>query len=154
MIQNTHHICIYCFDVDESVKFYTEILGFHSVCRCKAMEGDRPLILHYVKRGDIVIELAEQTDKSKLHLVAELPCHIALRTDDADALYAHLQAKGVQLECEPFTAPLGFDRPLTAADDAVFTCHDEAGAQARIFFFRGPAGERFEVMADNIGGLA
>ena len=46
-----------------------------------------------------------------------------------------------------------FDRPLADEDSDVFTVSGAAGTQLRIMFFRGPGGERFEVVQDNIKAL-
>lgn len=48
---------------------------------------------------------------------------------------------------------MAFDRPLGPDDSDIFTEYGEKGARLRILFFRGPGGERFEVMQDNIGAL-
>lgn len=60
--------------------------------------------------------------------------------------------EGIAIEAGPFDPPLEFDRPL-GADDDLFTVFGDAGTQLRIMFFRGPGGERFEVLQDNIKPL-
>ena len=70
-----------------------------------------------------------------------------------DEFVAFLGEKGVVREAGPFDPPLEFDRPLAAENDDVFTTYGDSGTQLKIMFFRGPGGERFEVMQDNIGTL-
>jgi hypothetical protein len=70
-----------------------------------------------------------------------------------DAFVAHLGEKGIAIEAGPFDPPLEFDRPLSEEDDDVFVKYGDAGTQLRIMFFRGPGGERFEVLQDNIAAL-
>ena len=65
----------------------------------------------------------------------------------------HLAGKGVQIEAGPFDPPLEFDRPLQPQDADLFTTFGDAGTQLNIMFFRGPGGERFEVLQDNIAAL-
>ena len=77
---------------------------------------------------------------------------MALRVDDMDGFVAHLAERGVAVEAGPFDPPLEFDRPLAGGDSDVFAVCGDAGAQLRIMFFRGPGGERFEAVQDNIKG--
>lgn len=154
MFEGLQHIGIYCYDIEESAKFYTEVLGFDSVFRCDAMEGDKPLKIHFIKHpAGFFIELLEQEDKSAMEAIAASPNHVALRVKDADAVAAALSEHKVEFECRPFTAPMRFQSPIAAENSDVFTSFNEVGTKVRIFFFRGPNHERFEVMADDIGGL-
>lgn len=70
-----------------------------------------------------------------------------------DEFVAFLGEKGIAIEAGPFDPPLKFDRPLGSGDDDLFTVFGDAGTQLRIMFFRGPGGERFEVLQDNIKPL-
>ena len=79
--------------------------------------------------------------------------HLALRVKDMDEFVAHLSEKGIAIEAGPFDPPMEFDRPLADEDSDVFTVSGAAGTQLRIMFFRGPGGERFEVVQDNIKAL-
>lgn len=154
MITGLHHTGIYCNNIDESIAFYSEVFGFHLVYKSDAMEGDKPLKMAFIKHeSGFSIELLEQQDKSSMEGTLVSPNHIALRTDDADAMAEILKKHGVSFECEPFTAPIPFNEPLDARDTDVFTKLSAAGVQVRIFFVRGPSNERIEIMADNIGGL-
>ncbi len=79
--------------------------------------------------------------------------HVALRVDDMDGFVAHLGEKGVAVEAGPFDPPLEFDHPLAGDDADVFAVCGEGGAQLKIMFFRGPGGERFEAVQDNLRAL-
>jgi catechol 2,3-dioxygenase-like lactoylglutathione lyase family enzyme len=154
MITGLHHAGIYCRDIEESIEFYAEVLGFRLIFRCDAMEGDKPLKIAFIRHDSgFCIELLEQVDKSTMESTLKSPNHLALRTDDADAMAAVLKKHRVAFECEPFTAPLRFKQPLDSRDIDVFTKTSPMGTQVRIFFFRGPSNERIEIMADNVGSL-
>lgn len=154
MITGLHHIGIYCNDITESIKFYEEVLGFHLVFKSEAMEEDKPLKMAFIKhKTGFFIELLEQEDKSNMASTLISPNHLALRTDDADAMAEILKKYSVSFECEPFTAPVQFRTALDKRDSDVFAKCSSEGVKVRIFFFRGPNNERIEVMADNIGGL-
>lgn len=147
------HAGIYARDIDESIKFYEDVFGCKLLFRSDAMEGDKPLKMAWMRGLGTAFELLECEDKSTCDAAANCLNHLALRTDDMDAFVAFLGEKGVAIEAGPFDPPLEFDRPLTDADADLFTVYGDAGTQLRIMFFRGPAGERFEVLQDNIKPL-
>lgn len=147
------HAGIYCRDIDQSIAFYEDVLGFKLLFRSDAMEGDKPLKMAWMRGGGTALELLECADHSTCDAAGACLNHLAFRVDDMDAFVSHLDAKGVEVEAGPFDPPLEFDRPLSQEDDDVFTVYGDAGAQLRIMFFRGPSGERFEFLQDNIAAL-
>lgn len=148
-----HHVGVYCRDIEESVSFYEDVLGCRLLFKADAMEGDKPLKMAWVKGAGTVFELLECEDKATCDAAAQTNNHLALRVSDMDAFVAHLGEKGVAIEAGPFDPPMEFDRPLSDEDSDVFSVYGDAGARLRIMFFRGPGGERFEVVQDNIGPL-
>lgn len=148
-----HHVGVYCRDIEESVSFYEDVLGCRLLFKADAMEGDKPLKMAWVKGAGTVFELLECEDKATCDAAAQTNNHLALRVSDMDAFVAHLGEKGVGIEAGPFDPPMEFDRPLSDEDSDVFSIYGDAGARLRIMFFRGPGGERFEVVQDNIGPL-
>ena len=148
-----HHAGIYCRDIEESITFYEDVLGCRLLFRSDALEGDKPLKMAWAMRGDLVFELLECEDKRTCEAAANCLNHVALRVDDMDGFVAHLGEKGVAGEAGPFDPPLEFDRPLAGGDADVFTVCGEGGAQLKIMFFRGPGGERFEAVQDNLRAL-
>lgn len=147
------HVGVYCRDIEESISFYEEIFGCRVLFRADAMEGDKPLKMAWIKGMGLVFELLECEDKAACDAAEHCFNHLALRVDDMDEFVAHLNEKGVAIEAGPFDPPMEFDRPLSEADSDVFVTFGETGAQLRIMFFRGPGGERFEVVQDNIAAL-
>ena len=147
------HVGVYCRDIEESIKFYEEIFDCKLLLKSDAMEGDKPLKMAWIKGSGVVLELLECEDKSTCDAAVNCLNHLALRVPDMDEFVAFLNEKGVAIEAGPFDPPLEFDRPLSEEDSDVFVTYGDAGAQLRIMFFRGPAGERFEVVQDNIAAL-
>ena len=147
------HAGVYCRDIDESIAFYEKVFGCKLLFRSDAMEGDKPLKMAWIRGAGCVLELLECDDKSTCDFAASCLNHLAIRVNDMDAFVAHLDELGVAIEAGPFDPPLEFDRPLGAEDADVFTTYGDAGAQLRIMFFRGPSGERFEIVQDNIAAL-
>ena len=148
-----HHAGIYCRDIEESITFYEDVLGCRLLFRSDALEGDKPLKMAWAMRGDLVFELLECEDKRTCEATANCLNHVALRVDDMDGFVAHLGEKGVAVEAGPFDPPLEFDRPRAGDDADVFAVGGEGGAQLKIMFFRGPGGERFEAVQDNLRAL-
>ena len=147
------HIGVYCRNIDESIAFYENVFGCRLMFRAMAMEGDKPLKQAWIRGAGTVFELLECEDKATCDAAARCLNHIALRVDDMEAFVSHLEKLHVPIEAGPFDPPLEFDRPLSEQDGDVFTTYGDAGAQLRIMFFRGPGGERFEIVQDNIAAL-
>ena len=147
------HAGIYCRDIDESIAFYEDVLGCKLLFKSDAMEGDKPLKMAWMKGMGTAFELLECEDKTTCDKACECLNHLALRVASMDEFVAFLGEKGIAIEAGPFDPPLEFDRPLGSGDDDLFTVFGDAGTQLRIMFFRGPGGERFEVLQDNIKPL-
>ena len=147
------HAGVYCRDIEESLAFYEDVFGFRLLFRADAMEGDKPLKMAWIKGLGTVLELLEFEDKSTRDAAAQCLNHLAIRVDDMDEFVSRLGERGIAIEAGPFDPPLAFDRPLAEEDSDVFVTYGDGGAQLRILFFRGPAGERFEVLQDNIAAL-
>lgn len=146
------HAGIYCRDIDESIAFYEDVLGCKLLFKSDAMEGDKPLKMAWMKGMGTAFELLECEDKTTCNKACECLNHLALRVANMDEFVAFLGEKGIAIEASPFDPPLEFDRPL-GADGNLFTVYGDAGTQLRIMFFRGPGGERFEALQDNIKPL-
>jgi lactoylglutathione lyase len=87
-------------NLEESAKFYTEIMGMDEVRRFSPRPG---LTIAFFKgEGEASIELiqGEETDKKGLFL-------IGVEVEDMDAEVANLKAKGVEITRGPFGAPGG-----------------------------------------------
>ncbi len=150
----SHHSGVYCKDIDESIAFYTDVLGFRHLFSTDAMEGDKPLKMAWIKSDEgEIIELLEQEDKSTIDAAAKCLNHVAIRVNDMDEIVERLNANGIAIEAGPFDALCPFDRPLGDEDADVFTVYGDKGAKLKIMFFRGPGNERIEAVQDNIGAM-
>jgi catechol 2,3-dioxygenase-like lactoylglutathione lyase family enzyme len=147
----TQHYGIYTDSLETSLEFYQDVLGFSILFKALADENGVPLKMAWISNGHgIVIELIEQENYSAALAAGACRNHIALRCADMDLAVAGLKAKGVVMECEPFDAVLEFDRELVSAHDDTFISHSGSDVKLRVAFFRGPFGERFELMQDNL----
>lgn len=150
-----HHLGIYCYSIEESVKFYEEVLGFKLLYTTSAMEGDKPLKMAWIGHPcGLNIELLEQEDKSVVDANKHTQNHFTFRVDDVDAFVEHLQKHNVTIEAGPFDADMAFGPEITdSIRKDLFRVSGPKGAKLKILFFRGPGNERFEVLEDTIGSL-
>jgi lactoylglutathione lyase len=92
------HIAVYAHDVDKTLAFYRDLLGYAEPFRLN--RGSGALHLAFVKVNDrqfveVFPEKAEGTDRLN---------HIALEVEDAEAMRAYLAARGVKV---PDKVPVG-----------------------------------------------
>lgn len=100
MVVKVDHIGIAVSSLEESLRFYTEMLGME-------LHGTETVAAQKVKTaflplGESEIELLESTDPDGpigkfIESKGQGIQHIALRVDDIDAALADLKAKGVRL---------------------------------------------------------
>jgi glyoxylase I family protein len=133
-----HHVAIRAVDFDETIRFYTEGLGFRVHYRFSVPEridraafldaGDGRFIEVFGQGSTVQAEgrrrfpNEDQTEGAVLHF--------CLRVADVEASYANALAAGAQSRVAPRTAQLGTD-PLV---------------EVRIAFVTGPNGEVIEFL--------
>ena len=118
-----HHVYMKVRDLDASIKFYTEGLGF--VEKVSWGEGQGRMVL--LDTGDGNYFELSQGDPSESSGNGAFQ-HVALRTDDCDAAIEAARAVGAEVTIEPKDVNLPVDPPLGV----------------RIAFFKGPDGEVIE----------
>jgi catechol 2,3-dioxygenase-like lactoylglutathione lyase family enzyme len=123
-IKGLAHICIYTRNIQKSVDFYTDTLGFNLVHRTHLDSGFDFAI---VKRGCCIIELLEpkNVDKTPPRPTGVID-HIALIVEDINKTVDQLKAKGVH-----FNTGIIDDPNLMGG--------------VKIAFFSAPGGETFEL---------
>jgi methylmalonyl-CoA epimerase len=98
------HVSILTKDLEESVKFYTQVLKFPIV---KTIES-KDLKIVFVDAGNATLELfglvsgeAKFTEEKWENVGIK---HIALEVDDVEKVYNELKSNGVKFESEPTIA--------------------------------------------------
>ncbi len=116
------HINIRTVDIEESQRFYTEVLGFQFVQE-RDLRPSAPVTSVFMKKDGLVVELAAGHDMS-LYSSEGRTNHIGLTVDNIQEAYQYLHKIGVKITSE-----------IVKVND-YFYC----------FFFTGPNEEKFEVL--------
>jgi lactoylglutathione lyase len=101
MITRVDHVHVVAKDMDASVAFYTEVLGFTLLRRVRfGPDGSRELA--YVGLGEVMLELVQPSHDHRFEGTEGRP--IGLSVDDIDASVEHFRAHGVEVVNEPARA--------------------------------------------------
>src|SRR5262245_23468799 len=121
-IQRPHHTGIHVADIERSVAFYRDLLGFELVFQWNPQaeyirtitgypDADIHAAILRMPGSDYYLEILEyrNVDKTPVDTRTANPgtAHIAFFVDDCDALYAELTAKGVKSVNPPVTPSIG-----------------------------------------------
>jgi methylmalonyl-CoA/ethylmalonyl-CoA epimerase len=108
-----HHVGISVANLEESIAWYREMLGFEEVMRMSEDAANKMEIGH-IKRGNCYIELFQVEGASPLPEYRRDPSadlgvhgvkHFGLQVDDAHAAVKELKAKGVEIAMGPVDTP-------------------------------------------------
>ena len=96
MIKGLSHIAIRARDLDESLRFYREVLGLEEAFRISEEDGSPRLVYVWIAPGQF-LELFPngKTDPERGGHMTGMQ-HICLETDDAEAEHKRLTALGVK----------------------------------------------------------
>mgnify|MGYP001027038770 CR=1 FL=1 len=97
-IAGIDHVHAAANDLDASIAFYTQVLGFRFLRRVAFGPDDARRELAYVGLGDMLLELVPPVEPPASG-TAERP--FALQVEDMPATIADLKAKGVAVDVEP-----------------------------------------------------
>jgi catechol 2,3-dioxygenase-like lactoylglutathione lyase family enzyme len=86
-----NHVGIYVKDFDESMRFYTQTMGFHEAFTIKDAAG-KPVLAYLQITRDTFLELAPATAERPVGL-----SHIGIWPEDLTATVAALRSHGVQV---------------------------------------------------------
>lgn len=100
MVNKVDHIGIAVKNLDETLKFYEDILGMK--CVDKEVVEEQKVRVAFLPIGDTEVELLESTEEDGpiakfIEKKGEGIQHIAYRVDDVEKTIAELKAKGIRM---------------------------------------------------------
>jgi catechol 2,3-dioxygenase-like lactoylglutathione lyase family enzyme len=109
------HVTLLVNDIDETVKFYTEKLGFVKRADFKAWLDIRWVSVSPKDQPDVALTLVEADTVDKMNAVGKQTAghvYLFLETDDVMHDYEAMQAKGVNFILKPEEHPWGLTATL------------------------------------------
>lgn len=101
MFKRIDHVEVIPADFDRTIRFYTEVLGFHIKERKKASRPPMEEIA-YVALGDTMVELMRVTAPAPASTLFKVGYpRIALEVDDMDKAIEYLKGKAVKISVPP-----------------------------------------------------
>ena len=109
-----HHIGISVPNLEESIAWYKEKLGFEEVMRMNQGETIKNMIIGHIRRGNCYIELFQVAGAKPLpeyrrdpnaDLMVHGLKHFGLQVSDVHAAVEELKAKGVEIAMGPIDTP-------------------------------------------------
>ncbi len=95
--QNAHHVALVTRDMEESLRFYRDLLGFRLVMRFFD-EGERAEVV-FLSLGNLFLELLAPENRE--HCVPPSGFHLAFSVDDVPSTFAFLKARGIPVLLPP-----------------------------------------------------
>ncbi len=117
--QGVHHIALTTPDMEKSVRFYCDLLGFETVERFYDENEESEIV--FLSLGNVLLELLAPSTLKEFGCSSSF--HIAFAVSDVRLIYETLKAQGVHFSLPP-TDSHGF----------------------RYAYFSGPMGEILEIM--------
>lgn len=99
-IKGLHHICVFTKDMEKSIHFYRDQLGFEVVYQTIVNPDTENLKYAFIRLGTFAIELLCPADPDKVPTVRGIIDHIGLGVENIEEVMASLQKKGVKFGME------------------------------------------------------
>jgi catechol 2,3-dioxygenase-like lactoylglutathione lyase family enzyme len=117
MITNVSIVSVWVKDVDESLKFYTDVLGFEPGADVSLSDGYRWCTVVHPNQPELHLHLTVPGPPLGEHLVDAIRraqdeggmAGVGVNVDDCRATYEDLRAKGVEFMQEPSDRPYGVE---------------------------------------------
>ena len=134
-IEGLGHIALYTRDIDKTVEFYTDILGFQKIEEFKMEKPNGIMRIIFLICVDIIIEVIQEPAGQLSGEGNGAFQHIAIQVTGLEELIPLLKEEGVEFETESY-----IDIP-------------EMFNGSKCIFFKGPNGERLELFEyGDVGG--
>lgn len=105
MIKKLLHTRMRVNDMEETLRFYVDVLGLEVVDRKRSPRGSDLAFLK-VQNSDELIEICSFPASGRVEVQEDL-VHLAFEVDDLDKTIAHLKRKGIPITDGPTTTSSG-----------------------------------------------
>ena len=108
-IYNIHHICIYTPEIEKSINFYQDIMGFNLIGRETCDFGEYAMLKLNDSRLELIQPIEQDQNENTFGNKGSIT-HIGIAVKDADSVWDYLCSKRVPLlskEIEDDDAPMG-----------------------------------------------
>ena len=123
MVTALWHIALRTKDIEETARFYREVMGFPEAFRMHDDNGNTTTIYMYVSRSQF-LELFPGGNTPDVHTPETIGyCHVCFEVDSLEEAYRTLKERGAPIDREPKT---GFSKCLQ------FWTHDPDGNSIEI----------------------
>ena len=126
-IEGLGHIALYTKDIDKTVAFYTDILGFQKIEEFTSEKPEGTMKIVFLLCVDIIMEVIQQPGDICEGQGDGCFQHLAIQVTGLEELIPLLKEEGVVFETEDYI-------PLPNMFNG-----------SKVIFFRGPSGERLEL---------
>jgi lactoylglutathione lyase len=125
LVKKVDHVAVIAKDLDESIRFYEEMFGFEVKARMEIEQQHIRNALLSAQGDEFVVEIVQFTDGRDYYYGDGMFEVLALKVDDIYAAMDELKGKGIEFL---------MDEPVNPGDGGKF------------IFFRGPVGEKLEIV--------
>jgi len=112
-ISGIHHLCINTPDIQKSLNFYCELIGFHILYRETCTFGEYAMLS--LSGSNLELIMPNNPDESSFGNCGSL-AHFGLQVENIDEVYEALKEKGVQFLSEKvndYSEPMGGFRAVS-----------------------------------------
>lgn len=110
------HTMIRVYDLEKSIGFYENALGFRLSRKSDHENGKFTLAFLDIPNSDAQLELTYNWPQEEHYSLGEGYGHIALYVDDMDAIVEQIRSAGYELERGPKSSPSGKSRMAFVKD--------------------------------------
>ena len=108
-----HHLCVNTPDMEKSLQFYCDILGFQMQSRESCDFGEHAMLR--LNQHNLELICPNESDESSFGNCGSL-AHFGLQVENIDEVHAMLKTKGVQFltdQVNDYTQPMGGFRAIS-----------------------------------------
>lgn len=101
MIKGIAHLAFVVKEMEKSLDFYCEVLGFKKVFEIHDDDGNPWINYLKIKDGQFIELFYSNSDEKEIQIVKSSYSHLCLEVENIYEIAEHLKQKGITLDVEP-----------------------------------------------------